>query len=633
LTTPVFGCRLFPGLPIYGFIYGEIEMFIESIEIENYKSYSQSEKIKFVQGFNVVVGANNAGKTALIEALSIKFVNKPHRSLKTIPTPGAKPPGDSKVHIRFEIPQEEFQDLLWENPQTLNIRKGKNDVHKNVEKRVLDAFSLPSLHLECSFGTGGGIINARIEEMDSEERTDQAIQFAIHDYKGPPTFLHNVISGVSPGQLTAGLLGHLVSNTIYFFKAERFNIGQFKVGSDPVLKPDASNLPQVLNLLMTSNPPRFRRLEGLIKMVFPDIKQITIPPTFEHQQMVRILLSHVDPLLEREDLALPLQESGTGIGQVLAILYVVINSPYPRPIIIDEPQSFLHPSAVRKLFGILRDQFPQHQYITATHSPIVVAASQPQRVVLLEKKEATTHVRTIDAQQADELRILLATVGAHLSDVFGAENILWVEGSTEENCFPLIISKKRPLLGTIILGVLNVGDLKGKHKIKILQIYRKLTQGGVLLPPAIGFIFDGEGLSQKEQEDIHRQGGGIVYFLPRRMYENYLLNPEAIAYVLSQLDENIRITSDEISKWIEENNKRPEYFRDKKIPDGNWLENIHGAKLLNDLFTSLTKERYEYDKVEHGIMLTKWLIENRLNELKEVEELIHKVLEPNGASK
>lgn len=53
-----------------------------------------------------------------------------------------------------------------------------------------------------------------------------------------------------------------------------------------------------------------------------------------------------------------LAESDTGIGQVLAILYVVIMAKYNQVIIIDEPQSFLHPGAVRKLIEILKQDFP-----------------------------------------------------------------------------------------------------------------------------------------------------------------------------------------------------------------------------------------------------------------------------------
>src|SRR5204862_1210440 len=85
--------------------------------------------------------------------------------------------------------------------------------------------------------------------------------------------------------------------------------------------------------------------------------------------MVEVQVWQVDPVTERDDLAVSLNDSGTGVGQVIAILYVAVNSNAPRTIVIDEPNSFLHPGAARKLIEILKsDPLNQHQYIIATHS-------------------------------------------------------------------------------------------------------------------------------------------------------------------------------------------------------------------------------------------------------------------------
>ena len=78
-------------------------MHIAILQVNNYKSFSSSEEICFKPGFNVVVGQNNVGKTALVEALSLKFGNKPHRSLETAPTPLTPPEPSSQVGIKFEL--------------------------------------------------------------------------------------------------------------------------------------------------------------------------------------------------------------------------------------------------------------------------------------------------------------------------------------------------------------------------------------------------------------------------------------------------------------------------------------------------------------------------------------------------
>jgi AAA15 family ATPase/GTPase len=63
-------------------------MYIAKFQVQNYKSFLSSQEVNLTSGFNVVVGQNNAGKTALVEALSLHFDNKYHMSMKTSPSPG-----------------------------------------------------------------------------------------------------------------------------------------------------------------------------------------------------------------------------------------------------------------------------------------------------------------------------------------------------------------------------------------------------------------------------------------------------------------------------------------------------------------------------------------------------------------
>ena len=63
-------------------------MYIAKLQIQDYKSYLASEEIGLTPGFNVIVGQNNAGKTALVEALSLRFDSKLHMSMTTSPERG-----------------------------------------------------------------------------------------------------------------------------------------------------------------------------------------------------------------------------------------------------------------------------------------------------------------------------------------------------------------------------------------------------------------------------------------------------------------------------------------------------------------------------------------------------------------
>jgi AAA domain, putative AbiEii toxin, Type IV TA system len=278
---------------------------------------------------------------------------------------------------------------------------------------------------------------------------------------------------------------------------------------------------------MQPNTARFQQFNDVVRFILPQIQHVSVRPSPTNRER--------DEISARIDLALPLSQCGTGIGQVLAILYVVLNQ-IGVTIIIDEPQSFLHPGATRKLVEFLRTQTKQ-QIIIATHSATVINSAAPRTITVTKQKDGETQFEQLDARQTVTLELCLADIGAKLGDVFGADNILWVEGATEVLCFPPILEKLngRPLMGTAIVGVRRMGDFDSKDAKRVLEIHRDLCKSGSLIPPAVGFIFDRDCRSHQQMEELNNLGNGRVRFLPRQMYENYLLSPMALCAVVNQL--------------------------------------------------------------------------------------------------
>src|SRR5947209_1301782 len=62
-------------------------MYISRFAVFNYKSLAETPTTELNQGMNVVVGQNNAGKTALLEALELNTDTRgmPHRSVSSMP--------------------------------------------------------------------------------------------------------------------------------------------------------------------------------------------------------------------------------------------------------------------------------------------------------------------------------------------------------------------------------------------------------------------------------------------------------------------------------------------------------------------------------------------------------------------
>src|SRR5262249_37757998 len=150
-------------------------------------------------------------------------------------------------------------------------------------------------------------------------------------------------------------------------RAERLNIGISEFGNESELNPDASNLPRVLFNLFGESPGRYQKFISHVSTIFPNIKYISVAGGRQSGTLeIRVWMND----LERSDLSVSLSECGTGVGQVLAILYVVMTIG-AGTVVVDEPNSFLHPGASRKLIRILQE-YDRHQYIISTHSPEVI---------------------------------------------------------------------------------------------------------------------------------------------------------------------------------------------------------------------------------------------------------------------
>jgi len=105
--------------------------------------------------------------------------------------------------------------------------------------------------------------------------------------------------------------------------------------------------------------------------------------------------------------------------------------------LIDEPHAFLHPQAEHDLLTLL-EEHPEHQYVIATHSNFLLNSRPLSHARLLRIEGGAT--RVLDATR-DEL---LSELGITAADLWLAERILWVEGSSEVSVFEQLLEELPP---------------------------------------------------------------------------------------------------------------------------------------------------------------------------------------------
>lgn len=622
-------------------------MYISSFQVKNYKSFRESSTLKFTTGFNLIVGQNNAGKTALLEALTTDFSSKPYRSLKGQPRSSSTTAPWSCTNLSFKISGEELSDILSVPENTFRIPLPQLDSQFAASAGYVDEtpasleqlrkylFSLPevtfSVRYECNQNSTRFVplefpAFGMYEAQRVGERTDR-FRFGAYTVRSDMTTVGQINNiDKNADDLGQMIPQHALRKGIYSFQAERYKVGRCAFGDNRVLAPDAGNLPQVLFHLQ-GNKVLFEEFNSRVTEIIPQVRWISVHPLGSE---LEVRVWNYEPKTKRDDLAIELGESGTGIGQVLAILYVVLTSDFPRTIIIDEPQSFLHPGAIRKLIDILKS-YPQHQFVISTHSPTVIAAANPATVTLVRYEEYESVCELLDINEVEQQRRYLTEIGAKLSDVFGADDVLWVEGKTEELCFPIILETiaKRPLMGTVIKGVKQTGDFQTRHSSLVFDLYDRLSSGKSLLPTAVGFLFDWEGRSGQEMKEMQNRTTNPVKFTKRRTYENYLLHPSSIVEVMNSLPDfrETPVTEKEVENKIAQEKSKAKYYKRRKVKAKDYLTHINAPLLLKEIFQELSESRYSYEKLRDSVALTEQLIERAPDELNEIADLIVGILD------
>lgn len=126
---------------------------------------------------------------------------------------------------------------------------------------------------------------------------------------------------------------------------------------------------------------------------------------------------------------------------------------------------------------------------------------------------------------------------------------------------------------------------------------------------------------------LAKDSNGLIQFTPRRMYENYLLNPKAIATLLNESDitKSANVSELQVDEWLKQNCLSKKYINESDQED--WHKKVDAAKLLNDLFNTMTETRVCYDKIKHGVKLTDWIIQNSPTDFDELGTFLRRTLQ------
>jgi predicted ATPase len=575
-----------------------------------FQSFSDSGEVEFLEGINLLIGQNNAGKSAFLRALLPGLPDDRHRTPEKWETHRLRQP---EVSLTIDASGAEIHDWLLRSssPQFIPVLHSRA---QDLDAFFREFFGLPRFALS--------IIRTPGNNFSAPDRSHQLFH---HTHETPQL---NAMMTSNNSEITIQgtasnyksslpeLLFNAWNRDMFYFAAERMAIGENQSGHASRLDQNARNLPNVLHTLSSERGNVFQHLVDHLREVFSTVGNLSVRTKPSGNQLEVLVWPTKE--MERVELSFPLNSSGTGVAQVIALLTAIMTIDN-AVIIIDEINSFLHPAAIKALLRILQTQYAQHQYIISTHSPEVIACSNPKTIHLVKRAGYESSIKRLDLAKVEDFREVAEHLGVSMADVFAADRVIWVEGPTEELCFPYLYQElKGPLpRGTIITSVAATGDFNTRKRDRaiVFEVYNRLSAAAATLVVSVAFSFDTEKLTDSEKAEMQQQAHGLLHFLPRRHLECYLIEPAAIAAFIINKDPASAqtVTSSVVEVALraaaaERPFHEPQWNGD--ITNADWLAHVDAANLIASVCGTLSEQRAPFVKKDDSLFLLRHILEH-----------------------
>ncbi|MDI6792412.1 MAG: AAA family ATPase [bacterium] len=490
-------------------------MKIISLTLTNFKKIASGRPIEFNEDVNVLVGPNNAGKTAVLEALALGFGLPATINVNDCVNYLTKN-GSCEIEVRllfsrkdWEIClsqikhryQEEDFDPIPEQIERLEIikRVTYNVVNKKIENTQIDiqpAFS--SLEKNDDLTTRQrGILS---EALTSIKNID------FYSFFDAPLYLDSARSIASSEQFRA--------------------IRQARVENNP------QRVREKLYVIKKDDPERFDRIKNHILNVFPEIQDLTIDHDEETNNYVLKIQERFKKNSGFEEVNYDVHQTGLGMQSlVLIIANIFMND--SDIVLLDEPEIHMHPELVKKFVDIVQHISSQKQIILTTHSVPLVNSVEVEKVFSLKYYPEKRGVIAVPAKNNKDIIELFDDLGFDFkNEIFGysprSNLVVFVEGESDEKYLTLF-GEKFSLADQIpIFETMN-----GRGNVfKIANTVKKLQRKKEEIGLKFLITVDKDEATRNNEWLKHNLREEQLHIWDRRQIENYLLDASAIKTML-----------------------------------------------------------------------------------------------------
>ncbi|WP_416148936.1 ATP-dependent nuclease [Salipaludibacillus sp. HK11] len=413
-------------------------MYLDSLRLWNWRKFAEGQngecgvEIQFNDALNVLVGENDSGKTAIIDAIKT-VLSTNNQDLNWVTEDDFYEDSKSlKIECIFrdlsQIEEAFFYEWLTITPEKTHLRVlMEAEIYEDINKQKKVK----------------KIVKAGSDNLESGME-DIARQLLTVTYLKP---LRDAASELSPGKRSR--IAQVVKNLSDF------------TDDSPEQKQIIDSFTNAFDELKTFlNEPVLRKIGTTVDNFFEDNNKKE--PEIKNKEM-----SFVEILRKLE---LNLGEVGTGLGSsnllfmAVELLLLSESEVGPKIALIEEVEAHIHPQAqLRVIKHFEKNSNTGIQYIFTSHSPVLASSIALESIIFIYNKKAYPMKRGSTKLIEEDYEFLERFLDATKANMFFAQGAIFVEGDAENLLLPAIAEVIGRPLHRYGVSIINLGNLAFKR--------------------------------------------------------------------------------------------------------------------------------------------------------------------------
>lgn len=397
-------------------------MKLIEFRVQNYKVFKHSFRVKFRnEAISILTGRNNTGKSTFLEAINCFFMNE--SKAKTIP-----------INHFSNSNNKIIMEAVFQQTNTSNDTSQETNIENITIRKEYKVNEAPKYFI------GNTQLTARSQNSDILTWVHSNPPYYITPYMTIDDVnrqIQNIYQAAMENDLlniinNADTPHELATDYITLIKSLPNFIKKLKIDTDTSLSNINSKTSNYLQKLF-SNPNLSLEVKGAegAEFTYKDILKYTDSNVY----------------ITSNDRTMFLQDQGTGLQRMSLIFLIqnmikdnLLGNIENKLLLIDEPEAFLHPEAVRALSDSLYNIGRDMPLIISTHSPVLINLSESHTSLQIFRIEANDTGEAVELFTSDREKFddddfknmkMLNYVDSYVNEFFFTNNNIIVEGDTE----------------------------------------------------------------------------------------------------------------------------------------------------------------------------------------------------------